>query len=41
MFKGASYFCPSCHAVLHVGLDPLALKEDIADAVVKRLRKDS
>jgi hypothetical protein len=41
IFKGAIYSCPSCHAVLSVGLDPLAVTNDIADAVIERLRKGS
>jgi hypothetical protein len=37
-FKGVSYLCSACHSVLSVGLDPFALKDDIAAEVVKRLR---
>jgi hypothetical protein len=28
-FMGASYVCPSCHCVLGVEIDPIALKADI------------
>ncbi len=37
-YHGVSFFCPSCHCVLGVGLDPIALKADIVNAVVKRLQ---
>jgi len=38
-YKGVSFSCPSCHCVLGVGLDPIALKASIVDEVVERLRK--
>jgi len=38
-YKGISYLCPSCSAVLSVSLDHLALTADIAKAVAKRLGK--
>ena len=38
-YKGVSYCCPSCHCVLGVELDPVALKADIVDSIVARLRK--
>lgn len=38
-YKGISYLCSSCHAVLSVSLDHVALVNDIAEAVAKRLRK--
>lgn len=38
-FNGVSYLCPSCKVVLSVGLDPIALKADTVDAVVKELKK--
>ncbi len=28
-YHGVSYCCPSCHAVLSVGIDPIALKTEI------------
>lgn len=37
-YKGASFLCPHCHAILSVGVDPLALKADTIDGVVKKLR---
>lgn len=36
-YKGISYLCPFCKAVLSVSLDHLALTVDIAEAVAKRL----
>ena len=38
-YKAVTYCCPSCHAVLGTGLDPLALKADTAQAVVDLLKK--
>lgn len=37
-FKGASYSCQSCHAVLSVEIDPLALKTDIVTGIAKALQ---
>jgi len=39
-WKGASFLCPYCRAILSVGLDPIALKTDIVNEVVKRLGRD-
>jgi hypothetical protein len=36
-YKGISYVCPSCRAVLSVSLDHIALTTDIAEAVARRL----
>ena len=36
-----AYTCPSCHAVLSVGIDPLSLKAEIVSELFQRLRKDS
>jgi uncharacterized protein with PIN domain len=38
-YKGVSYSCPSCHSVLGVGIDFLALKNDIVSSLVDRLRR--
>jgi hypothetical protein len=38
-WKGASFICPSCHCVLSVGFDPVALKAAIVEEVVQHLRK--
>lgn len=38
-YKGISYLCPSCSAVLSVSLDLLALTVNIADAVAEGLGK--
>lgn len=35
---GVSYKCSSCDAVLGVGIDPVALKTDTVNQVVKRLK---
>jgi hypothetical protein len=37
-WKGISYLCPSCRAVLSVAIDPVALKSDIINGVVNRLK---
>jgi len=37
-WRGISYVCPSCKAVLGVAIDPVALKTDIISGVVKELR---
>ena len=39
-WEGVAYHCPGCHAVLGVGIDPIALKTDIVNEVVEALRKD-
>ncbi len=38
-FHGVSFLCPSCHVVLSVGIDPIALKADVVDEVVEKLKK--
>jgi hypothetical protein len=38
-YRGVSYFCPMCHAVLSVSIDPLAVKADTVKATVKAIRK--
>jgi hypothetical protein len=38
-YKGISYLCPSCRAVLSVSLDHVALVNDVAQAVARRLGK--
>ncbi len=37
-YKGVSFICPSCSCVLGVGGDPIALKAEIVDEVVVRVR---
>lgn len=37
-FHGVSYSCSSCHAVLSVSIDPLALKADTVTGVKQALR---
>ena len=38
-WRGLSYSCPTCHCVLSVGFDPVALESDVVKAVVEALRK--
>ena len=40
-WKGITYVCPnvSCQAVLGVSIDPIAIKTDIVNDVVKALKK--
>jgi hypothetical protein len=37
-FVGVSYSCPVCHHILSVSIDPIAIKADIVDEIVERLR---
>ncbi len=37
-WRGVLYCCPFCSTVLGVQIDPVALKADIVDEVVKKLR---
>ena len=39
VYNGVSYQCPSCHVVLAVGFDPIALKTDTVNAVLQGLGK--
>jgi uncharacterized protein with PIN domain len=36
-YNGVSYLCHSCHSVLGVGIDPVALKNDTVAGVLKGL----
>jgi hypothetical protein len=38
-YKGVSFICPSYSCVLGVGVDPIALKAEIVDEVVVRVRR--
>lgn len=38
-WNGIAYACPSCKTVLSVQIDPIALKNDIVDELLDRLRK--
>jgi hypothetical protein len=38
-YKGVSYVCPHCSAVLSVSIDPLAVKNLIVSEVLKALGK--
>jgi hypothetical protein len=37
-WHGVSYFCPSCRAILGVGIDPIAIQSDIVAAISDQLR---
>lgn len=37
-WKGVYYCCPWCQTILGASLDPVALKNDIAALVVKKLK---
>lgn len=36
-YKGISYFCPSCHSVLSVSMDPLGLNQNLVIRLMKAL----
>jgi hypothetical protein len=36
---GVSYQCPSCNCVLSVGIDPVALKTDTVEEILKALKR--
>ncbi len=36
-WHGVSYYCPHCHVVLGVELDPVALKADIVNEILRAL----
>jgi hypothetical protein len=38
-WHGVSLSCPWCRAILSVSIDPIAIKTDIVNEVVKALRK--
>ena len=38
-YNGVSFLCPSCDCVLGAGFDPLAVKNDIVEEMMERLRK--
>ena len=38
---GVSYVCPHCQTILGVSIDPVALKTDTVNAVVKQLSSKS
>lgn len=37
-WKGVFYACPHCQTILGASLDPIALKNDVASAVVKKMK---
>lgn len=38
-WKAAAHCCPYCKAVFSVEIDPIALKNDIINGLMKRLRR--
>lgn len=38
-FKGNSYYCSHCHAILGVGIDPYGLKNEIVSALARELHR--
>lgn len=38
-YKGVSYLCPNCRAVLSVSMDQIALNEDLKTRLLKALAK--
>jgi hypothetical protein len=38
-WNGVIYYCPSCRAVLSVGIDPVALKNDTVQEILRELGK--
>ena len=36
---GVSYVCPKCDAILGISLDPIALKNEVAQEVVTHLQR--
>ena len=40
-YNGVSYVCPSCHCVLGVSVDPVALKRDAVQEIVSDLRPEN
>lgn len=38
-WKGVSFVCPLCHAILGVGIDPVALKAETVQDIVGALLK--
>ncbi|MCI0426915.1 MAG: hypothetical protein L0Z46_02720 [Nitrospiraceae bacterium] len=38
-WHGASLVCPWCRKILNVSLDPVALKNDLVDEMLKHLKK--
>lgn len=38
-YDGFAYSCPSCNAVISVEIDPIAMKNDIVESLLQRLRK--
>ena len=40
-FRGVTYACPNCDAVLSAGFDPVALESDLVNALVAALRPGS
>jgi uncharacterized protein with PIN domain len=37
-YKGVSFVCPYCHAILGVGVNPFGIANETVDAVTKALK---
>lgn len=37
-WKGISYCCPHCNTIISVQIDPVALKTDTVNEIIKKLR---
>jgi hypothetical protein len=38
-WKAITYSCPFCQSILSVQIDPVALKTDIVDEVIKKIKR--
>jgi hypothetical protein len=38
-WNGIAYMCPFCQAILSVAIDPIALKSDIVDEIIQKLKR--
>jgi uncharacterized protein with PIN domain len=38
-WRGVCYVCPACSSVLSVGIDPMTLRNDLLEELLKRLGK--
>lgn len=39
-WRGISYICPFCRSVLNIQIDPIAIKTDTVNEVVRDLKKN-
>jgi len=38
-WRGIKYYCPACGAILSVSIDPIAIKTDIVEEILRALGK--